>query len=100
HIEPPVLKKINVKEYEVFISDHKAYVLRGGTKPIELCLSSHVCRLLRFYASPEDKKKSLMVLLRKDLPQKVLKSCLLDSLLLDLSGTIPPLVLMNSTHHS
>ncbi|GKT17117.1 hypothetical protein ADUPG1_011042, partial [Aduncisulcus paluster] len=24
HIEPPVLKKINVKEYEVFISDHKA----------------------------------------------------------------------------
>ncbi|GKT35793.1 hypothetical protein ADUPG1_008879, partial [Aduncisulcus paluster] len=66
-LDPPVLKEINVAKYQKFLSDFKAYVARGGSKPIEHCLSSTVCRLLKFYASEADKKKPLMSLLRERL---------------------------------
>ncbi|GKT37153.1 uncharacterized protein LOC109129132, partial [Aduncisulcus paluster] len=41
-LDPPVLKEINVAKYQKFLSDFKAYVARGGSKPIEHCLSSTV----------------------------------------------------------
>ncbi|GKT34954.1 hypothetical protein ADUPG1_008212 [Aduncisulcus paluster] len=40
---------------------------KGGSKPIELCLSSTVCRLIRFYSQAKDRDLPLMDLLRKQL---------------------------------
>ncbi|GKT32440.1 DDE-type integrase/transposase/recombinase [Aduncisulcus paluster] len=69
-IEPPVLKTLNVAQYQNFIADHKVYVIRGGTKRIEDCVAARVCRSLIVYAAPEDRKKPLMTLLRDRLAPK------------------------------
>ncbi|GKT35088.1 hypothetical protein ADUPG1_008318 [Aduncisulcus paluster] len=69
-IPPPVLTEINIKKYQDFIAEHKAYKLKGGGQPISQCLSASVCRLLKFYAPPGAKDKSLLDLLQDRLAPK------------------------------